>query len=237
MPMIGQASGGFTESSSALRLLHVGVRNTVCALTPDGFTQTNPPIVTAAGTISLAVGMKPTTRGILSGSVAFMRPDVGSNYVGGPVTVAVSGITALQAEMVRPVGVFINTAVGNAYENIPAAASGKAPYVSSLGCYGNSLYETQILAAVAGGAQGDTIRYMVGNVLIASCNGYLMPRRTLNTAAAALVTMDIADFSLEVTNGVNLPVDGATLPMSTPLGILKVVADTALPEMIYDQRV
>ena len=89
MPMIGQASGGFTESSSALRLLHVGVRNTVCALTPDGFTQTNPPIVTAAGTISLAVGMKPTTRGILSGSVAFMRPDVGSNYVGGPVTVAV----------------------------------------------------------------------------------------------------------------------------------------------------
>ena len=43
MPLLGQASGGFTESSSALRLLHVGVRNTVGILTDDAFTQTNPP--------------------------------------------------------------------------------------------------------------------------------------------------------------------------------------------------
>lgn len=228
MPLIGQASGGFTESSSALRLLHVVVRNTVSALTSDGFTQVNPPIVAVAGTISQSVGMKPTVRGILSGSVAFTRPDVGSNYVGGPVTVAVSGITPQQAEMTRPVGLFINTAVGNAYENIPAAASGKAPYVSAQGTFGNSLYETQALAAVAGVAQGDTLRYMVGNELIASCNGYLMPRRTLNTAGAALVTMDVATFSLEVTNG---------LGGSTQLGILKVVADTTLPELVFDLRV
>jgi len=32
MALLGQASGGFTESNSALRILHVGVRNTVTVL-------------------------------------------------------------------------------------------------------------------------------------------------------------------------------------------------------------
>ena len=73
MPLLGQASGGFTESSSALRLLHVGVRNTVGILTDDAFTQTNPPLVTTAGTISENVDT--AVAGVLSGSVAFTRPD------------------------------------------------------------------------------------------------------------------------------------------------------------------
>lgn len=46
MPLLGQASGQWLESSSALRILHAGVRNTVGVLTTDAFTQTNPPIVT-----------------------------------------------------------------------------------------------------------------------------------------------------------------------------------------------
>jgi hypothetical protein len=99
--MLGQASGGFTESSSALRLLHVGVRNTVGILTDDAFTQTNPPIVTAAGSISTNVDT--SVLGVLSGSVAFTRPDQGSNYIGGPVDpVGTAGV--------RPLGLFINNA-------------------------------------------------------------------------------------------------------------------------------
>ena len=43
MALLGQASGGFTESSSALRILHIGVRNTVGQLSANAFTQTNPP--------------------------------------------------------------------------------------------------------------------------------------------------------------------------------------------------
>jgi hypothetical protein len=84
MPLAGQASGGWTESSSALRILHVGVRNTVGVLTDDSFTQTNPPFSFGAGTVSTAPGALTEVLGILSGSVAFTRPDAGSNFIGGP---------------------------------------------------------------------------------------------------------------------------------------------------------
>ena len=223
MSLLGQASGGWTESSSALRLLHVGVRNTVGILTDDAFTQTNPPIVTTAGTISQNVDT--AILGVLSGSVAFTRPDAGPNYIGGPATVAASGITALQATLVRPLGLFINTAVGNAYENTPGPASGKGPYVSAQGTFASQLFETEALAAAGAYAQGATLTYTTGMALAASDNGFLAPR--VDSAGADISTTTA--FFLEATNSA---IGGATT-----LAILKMPADSEQPEIVFDQRV
>lgn len=226
MPLLGQASGGWTESSSALRLLHVSVRNTIGVLTPDAFRQANPPIESTAGTISTSPGALTEVLGVLSGSVAFTRPDAGSNYIGGPVTVAVSGVSAANAYNTKPLGCFINNAVGNPYENLPGPASNKGPYVSAMGSFGNRLYETQFLQAAAPFAQGDSIPYLTGQDLIASVNGYLMPREVDN--AGTPVSLDIAGVALEVENGHTA---------STLLGILKFVPDSVQTELVYDQRV
>jgi len=225
MPLLGQASGGFTESSSALRILYIGVRNSVGILTDDAFTQTNPPIVTTpVSTISDKVDT--SVLGVLSGSVAFTRPDQGSNYVGGNVE---SLSNANLETFLRPLGCFINSASGNAYENQPAAASGKGPYVSGMGTYGDQLYETQAIGAgVAGVAQGDDLAYFVGQELVASRNGYLMPRRTTNTAGAAIVSLDTAAYTAEVEHG---------LAASTTIGILKMPADSIQNEIVFDQRI
>lgn len=226
MPLLGQASGGFTESSSALRLLYVGVRNTIGVLTDDAFRQTNPPIVKTAGTISTSPGLLTEVFGVLSGSVAFTRPDAGTNHVGGPVTVAASAVSTTNAFATRPMGCFINNAAGNPYENLPAAASNKGPYMSAMGSYGNRLYETQALIAVAPLLAGDTLTYLAGQDLIASINGYLMPR-TVDNAGAPL-SLDVSGFSLEVTNG---------HAASTIMAVLKMVPDSEMTELVYDQRI
>ena len=202
MPLLGQASGGFTESSSALRILYVGVRNSVGVLTSDSFTQTNPPIAATAGTITSQVDT--TLRGVLSGSVAFSRADAGSNYIGGPVApVATTGVI--------PLGVFINNANGNPYENLPGPASGKGPYVSAMGTYGNRLFETFVLT---GGSAGAALTYAVGNLLYASRNGYLT-----NVSGGAANAEQCYE--------------GAT---PTTIGILKMPADAVQNELVYDQR-
>ena len=219
MPMLGQASGGFTESSSALRLLHVGVRNTVGILTDDAFTQTNPPIVTAPAT-TISTNVDTSVLGVLSGSVAFTRPDQGSNYVGGPVEPA----AVLDALCVKPLGLFINNAAGYAYENQPAAASGKGPYVSAMGTYASQLFETQAPAAAGAYAQGDDLQYTTGMGLMASRNGYLIP--TLDSAGADLSAT--ASFSSEVTNGA---------AAATTIAILKMPADSVQNEIVFDQRI
>lgn len=200
MPLLGQASGGFTESSSALRLLHVGVRNTVGILTDDAFLQTNPPLVTTAGTISENVDT--SVLGVLSGSVAFTRPDQGSNYIGGPV----AGLTTANPG-VRPLGLFINNAAGYAYENQPAAASGKGPYVSAMGTYASQLFETENLNS------GATLTYTTGQFLYASQNGYLT-----NVAAD--------------NNRYEQAADGVTT-----IAILKMPADSVQNEIVFDQRI
>jgi len=219
MPLLGQASGGFTESSSALRLLHPGVRNTVGVLTADAFTQTNPPIVTTAGTVSTQTNTG--VSGVLSGSVAFTRPDQGSNFVGGPVEPG-----APDNILIRPLGCFINTAVGNAFENQPGPASGKGPYMSGQGTYGNALFETQALDAAGAIAAGDDLIYTAGQELIASRNGYLMMRVTTQTGAA--ISLDTATIASEVANG---------NAASTLLAILKMPPDSEQFELVYDQRV
>lgn len=223
MPLLGQASGGWTESSSALRILHLGVRNTVGILTDDAFTQTNPPIVTGTTTISDQVDT--SVLGVLSGSVAFTRPDEGANYIGGNV----EGLaTAVYETLVRPIGIFINNAVGNAYENPPGAASGKGPYVSGQGTYGNSLFETQVLdGTTATAATGDDITYVTGHQLIASRNGYLMPNMDVDNAGDSL---DETEISAEAEHA-------GVADVSTVIAILKMPADSVQAEIVYDQRI
>jgi hypothetical protein len=219
MPMLGQASGGWTESSAALRLLHVGIRNATGVLTADGFTQTNPPIVTTAGTISTQTNTG--VLGVLSGSVAFTRPDQGSNFIGGPVEPG-----APDNILIQPLGVFVNTAVGNAFENQPGPASGKNTYVSAQGTYGNQLFETQALATVGAVTAGDDLIYTAGQELVASRNGYLIMRQTTQTGA--VVSLDVASTTSQVANGATA---------STTIGILKMPPDSEQFELVYDQRV
>ena len=220
MALLGQASGDFTESSAALRVLHQGIFNTTSPLALDGFSQANPPIVTVASTFSAKLGTGAT--GVLSGSVAFSRPDQGSNVVGGPVE-GLAGALGLQ---VVPRGVFMLNANGNAFENQPALASGINTFCSAQGTYGNRLYETQVLAAAAPLAQGDDLIYQNGQELVASRNGYLMPRVTTQTGAA--VSLDIATITSQVANG---------QAASTLIAILSMSPDSAQNEIVYDQRI
>jgi len=219
MPLLGQASGDWTESSAALRILYVGVRNSVGVVTTDSFTQTNPPIVITAGTISTQVDTG--TFGVLSGSVAFSRPDQGSNFIGGPVEPG-----APDNGLIQPLGVFVNTAVGNAFENQPGPASGKNTYVSGQGTFGNQLFETHALAAAGPIPVGDDLTYTTGNQLVASRNGYLIMRVTTQTGVA--VSLDIATITSEVANGA---------AASNTLGILKMPPDSEQFELVYDQRI
>ena len=222
--LLGQSSGGFTESSSALRVMLGGVRNSLGVLTDDAFTQTNPPFVTTAGTISTNVD---TSRlGVLDGSIAFTRPDIGNNRIGGNE----EGLADPSLEtFVRPMGLFLNAANGNPYENLPAQASGKNTYISSQGTHGNRLFETQVLdgAGIAGFATGDDLPYTVGVELIASRNGYLMPRNIIDAGGNVRSTDDAAN-AAEVEHG---------HAASTTLAILRVSADSDFNELVYDQRI
>jgi hypothetical protein len=214
MPLSGQASGGWTESSSALRILHVGIRNTTSEMTADALTQTNPVLISAFTSDQALTQVF----GVLSGSVAFTRPAAlggGSNEVGGPFATQQYATSALfqaavggGAESVagmRELGVFINNATGNnAYDNKPGVASNINPYVSAQGTYGNQLFETQNLST------GADLSYSVGDLLYASCNGFL-------------------------TNGVaNDRFLGAN---ATVIGILKMPPDSTQDELVYDQRI
>lgn len=220
MPLLGQSSGGWTESSSALRILHVGIRNTVGVLTDDAFTQTNPPIVTTAATVSTNVNT--AVLGVLSGSVAFTRPDVGSNYIGGPCA---NSTSALNKTLTRVLGLFINTAVGNAYENTPGPASGKGPYVSGMGTYASQLFETQALGIAQGYAANEDLVYTTGMPLMASRNGYLMPA--------------VDDVGVGIADDVDVSAEAywAVIYPTNFLAILKMPADSVQPEIVFDLRV
>ena len=231
MPLAGQASGGWTESSSQLRLLNVNFRNSIGVLTDDAFTQTNPPVVTTAGTISTRVNQ--TKSGLLGGSVAFTRYLDGENFVGSAGSAAAQ--TAIAASVVgkrgfKALGVFINSANGNAYENTPGVASGIGPYVCGLGTFGNALYETNIIAGVADPAAGKVITYYTGAELVASRNGYLMPRWNFNDAGSALVDCDVVAVTAE-------SYALTTAGKATIIGILKMAPDAVQTELVYDQRI
>lgn len=170
----GQASGDFRLSTSALRILYSLIKDSIEVLSADAFTQANPSVVVtpSARSTTLPANVK---RGVLGGSVAFIRPDIGSNTVGGA---AVTGGGAFFART-RPLGMFINDSLGNAYENTPAVASGKGPFLRG-GSIGVKVYETQVQTTVGGGVVGAVLGggagYQVGDVLYASVNALITNR-------------------------------------------------------------
>lgn len=165
----GQASGDYLLSQGALRILYSLIKGSVPTLAPDGFTQNNPNVVTTPAAVSttLPVNVK---SGVLGGSVAFTRPDVGENTVGGAVLVAAAFVANT-----RPLGLYINDAAGNANENTPGVASGKGPYIRG-GTVGLKIYETAQQTTVGGGSVGDPLTYAVGDKLYASVNGLITNR-------------------------------------------------------------
>lgn len=164
-PLGGQGSGDFRETSGRVHLFHMGTRNSVGVLTADAFTQSNPPIVTTTPNLSTTLtGI--TKKGVLGSTVAFTRPDAGNGFHGGPVQVAAAYVAGQM-----PLGIFINDALGNPFENTPGVASGRGPYVCGMATVGLTIYETQ---RQIGGSTALT--YAVGDKVYASVNGLITKR-------------------------------------------------------------
>ena len=203
----GQSSGDFKETSSRVQLLHVVTRNSLGLLTPDAFTQANPPVVTTQKSTTLATITK---TGVLGGSIAFTRGDYGNGYHGGPVQIS----NAYSASL-KPLGFFLNDAVGNAFENTPGVASGRGPYVCGSGsCVGLSVYETKVQL---GGSAGNAITYAVGDKVWASANG--------------LVTNVLADAYEYNVAGQN------DIKFVTLMGVVKVAPDANSSLLVIDVRI
>lgn len=161
----GQSSGDFRLSQGALRILYSLIQDSIPALASDGFTQNNPNVVTTTANVSTTLPIN-VKKGVLGGSVAFIRPDqADGNIVGGAVLVSSAYVAGT-----RPLGLFINDALGNAYENTPAVASGKCPFLRGGSC-GDKLYETQRQVGAS-----TALVFNIGDFLYASVNGYLTNR-------------------------------------------------------------
>jgi hypothetical protein len=147
---------------------------------------------------------------VLGGTVAFTRPDAGNGYHGGPVL-----ISAAYSVTLKVLGIFINDALGNPYENTPGIASGRGPYLAGRGSVGVSLWETQQQISAS-----TTLVYSVGNLVYASVNG--------------LLTNRIADaYEYNVT----VPASQADPDFVTIIGIVKVAPDANNDLMVIDLRI
>jgi hypothetical protein len=171
---IGGQESGPGLNQGALRILYSLIKDSIPVLSSDAFTQANPNVVTTPSAVSTTLPAN-VKRGVLGGSVTFTRPDIGANAVGGAVLVSSAYVAGT-----RPLGLFINDALGNAYENLPAAASGKGPFLRG-GSVGVKVYETQVqttnswISGTLGSSAvvGTALTYNVGDKLYASVNGLL----------------------------------------------------------------
>ena len=163
MPLYGQSSGDFKETSARANLFYVVTRNTFGPLSPDAFTQNNPPVVTTQVSATLATVTK---KGVLGGSVAFTRPDAGNGFIGGAAQ-----ISSAYSDAVKPLGIFLNDSLGNAFENTPGVASSRGPYVVGSGSLvGVNVYETMVQL---GNGAGGPVQYNTGDRVYAGVNGLL----------------------------------------------------------------
>jgi hypothetical protein len=166
MPLANsQSSGDFRETSGRVQILHEGIRNSFGVLSADAFTQSNPTIVTTTANVSTQLtGI--TKKGVLGGSIAVTRPDAGNGVHGGTVQVGAAYVAGQ-----KPLGIFINDALGNAFENTPGVASNRGPYLCGRGTYGVSIWETQQQISAS-----TTLTYAAGDRLYCSVNGLLTNR-------------------------------------------------------------
>ena len=140
-----------------LKIFYPGHENSLCTLEDDGYTKVN---YVAGTTVNDTLDAN-TPKGVLGGMIAAMK---GSYEVG-----ACTGATE------QPMGLFINDAAGNAYENLPALASGKAPFTQSQGSYEVNVYETRNAADTA------DLTYAVGDLLYPAASGLLTKESGFNS--------------------------------------------------------
>jgi hypothetical protein len=214
MSMNGQSSGDFRETSGRVQLFHVVTRNSVGVLAADAFTQANPPVATGASLKSTTLSGI-TKTGVLGGSIAFTRAAAGNNVTGGPVVDTPGTVPSGYHTGIRPLGIFLNDAAGNAYENTPGPASGRGPYVCGSGsCVGLTIYETQAQLTQGAYTAGQLLTYAPGDLLYASMNGL-------------------------VTNVSGDAYEGQSGASATPtvIGVLKAAVDATTPMLIVDLRI
>jgi len=132
----------------ALRIQYVGHRNSLFSLEEDAFTHDHKPAGVTNDTI-----LSSMPKGVLGGSVAGLKGDL---LVG----------SCERAD--RPLGLFINNAAGNPFENTPAVASEKGPFVHCLGACQVDVYETN-----DDDGAGAALEYEAGDLLYSSANGLL----------------------------------------------------------------
>lgn len=163
-----------------LKILYPGHENSLCTLESAGYTMVN---YVAGTTVNDTLDAN-TNVGVLGGMIATMK---GSYEVG-----ACTGASD------EPMGLFINDAAGNAYENLPAMASGKAPFTQSQGSYETNVYETRNAADTA------DLTYAVGDKLYPAVSGLLTKESGFNSNVVGIVTK--VPTSTDAFMGINLRV-------------------------------
>jgi len=161
---MSSTTGFLVEGGGILRILYLGVRNSIEGLVSAAFTKSN-----TTGTAQLVANT--TTAGItklgcLAGSVAAIKAE---GLVG-----AGSGPTD------SIVGLYVNDLAGNAYESSSAAASEKGVFVMGMGVYEVNLYETSDF----NGINSILPNYAYGLPLYCSQNGLLTIAAGLNGGQA-----------------------------------------------------
>ena len=206
----GQSSGDFKETSGRVQILNVITRNSVGTLTPDSFTQANPPVVTTQKSATLNVNNAYGKLGVLGASIAFSRYDYGNGFHGGPVKIS----NAYDAK-IKPLGFFINDSLGNMFENTPGVASTKGPYLCGVGAtLALSIYETKVQL---GGGAGTAITWTAGDRVYASVNGY-----------ATNVLADAYEYNVSGQGSVEFV---------TLMGIVRVAPDSSSSLLVIDTRI
>lgn len=145
----------------ALRIQYVGHRNSLFSLEEAAFTKDNLPAGYSNDTISASM-----PKGVLGGSVAGLKGDL---------------LVGACNRSNRPLGLFINNAAGNPFENTPAVASEKGPFVHALGACQVDVYETQKES------DGTDVAYAAGNLLYSSAKGLLTTEQGASTVAVGVV--------------------------------------------------
>lgn len=146
----------------ALRILFPGDRNSLSTLASSGFNRTN---YGAAGMTSARITAD-SPDGVLGGMVAKFSDNYENDICDANST---------------PVGIFLNDAAGEPFENTPAVASGKVTMMTSLGSYETDIYETR------NEANNADLLYAAGNLLYCSKNGLLTKDNSSNTFVVGVV--------------------------------------------------
>jgi len=161
------ASTGFlTEGGGLLRILYLGIRNSIEGLEDAAFTKSN-----RVGNAQLEKNttLKDVQKlGCLAGSVAAVT---GEGVLG-------AGDRGNKAV----VGLFVNDLAGNAYESTSAAASEKGVYACGMGTYEVGIYETRNYADDA------DLTYKFGDKLYCSQNGLLTNEYATDCVLIGIVT-------------------------------------------------